>query len=68
MSYYITPSKVRDVILFMGKLLEEVCDCILAMAPLNANQGSDRLAWNLSADGYFTVNSVYEGLCLEKIE
>ena len=33
----ITPSEPWDVILFLGKFLVEICDCILAMAPSNTS-------------------------------
>ena len=65
---YVTPLGEWDVILFSRKLPEEICSCILAMALPNDSQGSDQVAWNPSADGRFSVKSVYEGLCMEERE
>ena len=41
---YVTLIEAYDVILFLGKLSKEVCDCIMAMAPPNSNPGRDRIA------------------------
>ena len=62
---YVTPLGSWDIQLFVDKLSKEFYNAVLTMNPPVINAGPDLIAWDLNADGSFTIKSAYNGLSLE---